>query len=69
MLIAGERPLRTVLDRYIDHYNTGRSHQGQGMELRAPNDASNVIPFPALPGQIRKKSVLEGLINEYQAAS
>ena len=69
MLIAGERHLPTVLDRYVDHYNAGRSHQGQAMDLRAPDDASNVIPFPALPERIRRKSVLGGLINEYQAAA
>ena len=28
LLIAGERHLRTVLGEYVEHYNTGRSHQG-----------------------------------------
>ena len=69
MLMAGESHLRTVLDRYVDHYNAGRSHQGDGMGLRAPNDAPNVIPFPALPARIRRKSVLGGLIKEYRAAA
>jgi len=69
MLIAGESHLRTVLDRYVDHYNAGRSHQGNGMGLRAPNDVPNVIPFPALPARIRRKSVLGGLINEYRTAA
>jgi putative transposase len=26
ILIAGDRHLRLVLDRYVDHYNAGRSH-------------------------------------------
>jgi hypothetical protein len=30
MLILGERHLRTVLEEYIAHYNTGRSHQRRG---------------------------------------
>jgi len=47
MLIAGERHLRTVLNQFIDHYNAGRSHQGTGLNLRAPNDDPNVIPFPS----------------------
>jgi hypothetical protein len=31
---------------YIAHYNAGRSHQGDDMSLRAPDDDPNVIPFP-----------------------
>jgi transposase InsO family protein len=69
MLIIGERHLRAVLQRYIDHYNRGRSHQGDGMELRAPSDDSNVIPFPAPADRIHRKPVLGGLINEYQATA
>jgi hypothetical protein len=34
MLIAGPRQLRTVLKKFIEHYNAGRSHQGHGMDLR-----------------------------------
>ncbi|HEY6792284.1 MAG TPA: integrase core domain-containing protein [Trebonia sp.] len=64
MLIAGERHARVILAEYIDHYNTGRSHQGYGLGLRAPGDAPNVIPFPALPHQIRRRQLLGGLINE-----
>lgn len=47
MLIIGERHLRAALQRYVDHYNRGRSHQGDGMELRAASDDSNLIPFQA----------------------
>jgi hypothetical protein len=49
ILIANERHLRVVLDQYITHYNAGRSHQGHGMSLRAPDDDPNVIPFPRRP--------------------
>jgi Integrase core domain len=35
MLIAGEQHLHAILADYISHYNTGRSHQGDGMNLRA----------------------------------
>jgi transposase InsO family protein len=34
MLIMGERQLHAVLSEYIEHYNTGRSHQGHDMSLR-----------------------------------
>jgi putative transposase len=49
MLIAGERHLHTVLSEYIAHYNTGRSHQGHGMSLRAPDDARLSSPSPSRP--------------------
>ena len=37
--------------------------------LRAPDDSPNIIPFPAPADRIRRKSVLGGLINEYEAAA
>jgi len=52
---------------YIKHYNTGRSHQGHGLDLRAPDDAPNVIPGP--PHQIRRRQLLGGLINEFEPAA
>jgi hypothetical protein len=68
MLIAGERHARIIMAEYIKHYNNGRSHQGHGPGLRAP-DAPNVIPFPAPPHQIRRRQLPGGLINEYQPAA
>jgi putative transposase len=69
VLIAGERHARVVMAEYIRHYTTGRSHQGHGLGLRAPDDAPNVIPFPATPHQIRRRQLLGGLINEYRPAA
>lgn len=69
MLIAGERHLYTVLDHYVDHYNAGRSHQGAGLNLHAPDDDPNVIPFPARAHSIHRKAVLGGLVNEYETAA
>ena len=69
MLIASPRQLRRVLSEYVEHYNNGRSHQGQGMGLRAPNDDPNVIAFPTPSNRIRRRTVLEGLINEYRHAA
>nr|WP_264085110.1 transposase [Kibdelosporangium phytohabitans] len=46
ILITGQRHLHHVLDIYVAHHNAGRSHQGDGMLLRAPNDEPNTIPFP-----------------------
>jgi putative transposase len=66
MLITGARHLHAVLSEYVAHYNTGRSHQGDGMDLRAPGDDPDVLPFPARTGQIQRQPRLAGLINEYQ---
>jgi len=65
MLIFGQRHLRTILHRYARHYNTARPHRA--LNLRAPADDPNVIPFPA--GRIRREPVLAGLLNEYHRTS
>ena len=69
MLIAGERHLRVVLAEYAGHYNTGRSHQGHGMGLRAPDDAPDVIAFPVPAARIQRRARFAGLINEYRPAA
>jgi putative transposase len=69
ILITGDRHLRHVLSGYVEHYNAGRSHQGQGVGLRAPDDNPNVIPLPVPVGQIRRRRVLGGLLNEYETAA
>jgi transposase InsO family protein len=69
MLIAGPRHLHLVLSDYIEHYNNGRSHQGQGIQLRAPNDDPDVILFPTRSSRIRRRPVLAGLINDYRPAA
>lgn len=58
MRIAGPHHLRTVLEEFIEHYNVGRSRQGHGMNLRAPNDDPNVIAFPTPKERIQRRTVL-----------
>ena len=69
MLIAGEQHLRVILSEYIGHYNTGRSHQGEGMGLRAPDDAPDVIALPVPASRIQRRTRLAGLISEYRQAA
>ena len=69
VLITGQRHLHHVLQTYVEHYNTDRSHQGAGIDLRAPTDDRNVIPFPAPTDRIQRRRRLGGLLNEYQAAA
>jgi hypothetical protein len=68
MIIAGERHACVILADYIKHYNTGRSHQGHGLDLHAPDDPRDMIPVPAPPHQIRRQ-LLGGLTNEYRPAA
>ncbi|WP_260479053.1 transposase [Kibdelosporangium aridum] len=62
LLIIGERHLRTVLARYVTHYNTRRPHQA--LQLVPPRP-DHPIPQEG-PTQIRHRPILGGLINEYE---
>lgn len=55
MRIADPRHLYAVPNEFIEHYNAGRSHQGHGMDLRAPNDDPNVIAFPTPNERIQRR--------------
>ncbi|MFF4762569.1 integrase core domain-containing protein [Streptomyces sp. NPDC001292] len=61
ILIYNEQPARRVLAEYAEHYNSGRPHRA--LQLRAPADDPNVIPFPAQ--RVQRHDVLGGLIHEY----
>jgi putative transposase len=70
MLILGERHLRSVLAEYQVRYNAARPHQG--IAQRVPDDErepclTTVTNVDA--GPIRRKPVLNGLINEYARAA
>jgi transposase len=70
MLILSERHLHAILIEYQVHYNTARPHQGiaqqvPGYQYEAPSvTAVNLDVQP-----IRRKSILNGLINEYSRAA
>jgi transposase InsO family protein len=70
VLILGEAHLRAVLIEYRVHYNAARPHQGiaqrvPGSERGVPRGAA------ASPDvqRIRRKPILNGLINEYTRAA
>ena len=70
VLILGEAHLRTVLAGYQAHYNTARPHQG--IAQRVPDSecrAPLVTVTDSCVEQIRRKPVLNGLINEYMHAA
>jgi hypothetical protein len=65
ILIFGERHLRTVLAQYGAHYNGGGPHRALSLLPPQPNH-----PAPDLDHRrIRRRSVLGGLINEYERAA
>ena len=65
MLVFGEQHLGRVLAEYAAHYNRRRPHRS--LKLRPPRpDASVREP---IRGRIRRRPILGGLINEYEAAA
>jgi putative transposase len=68
ILILGPRHLRRVLAEYVIHYNAHRPHQS--LRQRSP-DTDPAIPVPIIDltgRRIRRRPILGGLINEYEAA-
>jgi transposase InsO family protein len=65
MLIFGERHLRTVLAEYGAHYNGRRPHRA--LELLPPRSDHPTADLGY--ERIRRRSVLGGLINEYERAA
>ncbi len=70
VLILGERHLRGVLAEYQAHYNMARPHQGiaQHVPDGEPDSPRATVTSVGIQ-QIRRKSVLGGLINEYSRAA
>lgn len=70
MLILNEAHLRAVLIDYQVHYNTAWPHQGiaqrvPGCDREVPSDTAVNLDTQ----RIRRKPVLNGLINEYSRAA
>ena len=68
ILIYNPRHLLATLDEYVRHYNEHRPHQGR--EQRPP--ALDVSPAPVTDlatVRVRRRRVLNGLINEYSQAA
>ena len=65
MLTLGDHHPRPVLTRYSAHYNTARPHRAR--QMRPPR---RTLPVPdPVHGRIRRRPILGGLINEYEAAA
>ena len=64
LLIFGERHLRQVLAAYAAHCNARRPHRA----LRLRPRTTSPVHAP-VHGRIRRRPILGGLINEYEAAA
>ena len=65
LLIYSERHLRRTLTEYAQHYNEHRPHQSreQRPPLHEPGQAADVT------ARIKRRNVIDGLINEYRRAA
>ena len=67
-LVRGRRHLERVLGEYVAHYDDHRPHRAIG--LRAPTSERDRLTAPQLcRGQIARRPILGGLINEYVVAA
>ena len=68
MLILNEQHLRQVLTQYLAHHNAARPHRAP---RQLPPAQAHTRPPEIDPAghRARRKQVLGGLINEYQAAA
>ncbi|WP_346136629.1 integrase core domain-containing protein [Lentzea roselyniae] len=64
-LLINEHHLKSVLNRYVSHYNHRRPHEARHHTPLRPDR-----PI-AVPGRrsVRRRQVLGGLINEYEPAA
>ena len=70
VLILGEQHLQAVLTEYQAHYNTALPHQGIAQHV--PDDERDVIRAAVTDidtQHVRRKPILNGLINEYTRAA
>ncbi|MEV4658753.1 integrase core domain-containing protein [Micromonospora sp. NPDC049301] len=65
MLIYNRRHLLATLGGYVAHYDDHRPHQARGQQ---PPNATDIPPRPVadlMSARVRRRKILNGLINEY----
>ena len=66
MLVTGPRHLRAVLDEHTTHYNQHRPHRARNLQAPDHDDGAPVPVAGFAPVRIRRRTVLGGLIHEYE---
>ena len=66
VLVLGRRHLERILGAYVDHYNRARPHRGLALAVPDPTGVERVA---VRPRDVRRRTVLGGLINEYHGAA
>jgi putative transposase len=68
ILIHGQRHLAATMADYLAHYNQQRPHQGR--QQLPPNTLARPAPIIGLAAaRVRRRTILNGLINEYVQAA
>jgi hypothetical protein len=65
MLIFGQRHLRTILARYEAHYNGRRPHRSRQLHPPRPDHPAADLSQE----RIKRRPVLDGLLNGYERAA
>jgi putative transposase len=69
ILIVNERHLRRILTVYLHHFNTARPHRTLAQLAPAQAETTHPQAINLANFQIRRKTILDGLTNEYQLAA
>jgi transposase InsO family protein len=69
MLIYSPRHLLAILGEFVAHYNEHRPHQGRHQRPPNATDTTPVGVVDLAATRIRRRKILDGLINEYSQAA
>jgi putative transposase len=68
LLIVNEGHLRRVIEQYVEHYNTHRPHRS--LAQRPPDHVgTHASSSTAQFDRIHRRTIVGGLINEYEGAA
>ncbi len=69
VLVVNERHLRPILTTYLHHFNAARPHRTLGQLAPAQAETQPPPVINLADHHVRRRSILDGLTNEYQIAA